>query len=230
MEDIGFRIYQLHAGICRMLANPKRLQMLFLLDQKEMSVGEIADRLGTPMATTSQHLSALKGKHLVEARKEGKTVYYRLRDRRVLEACVLIRSVLIDSMKERGELARDVSADTIRKREYSEPHSESSGEVAPETMNPAQTKGDESMNTEELKALKADIVVDARGTACPGPLLEAKRAMAKVPKNEGILEVFSSDEGTNEDIPLWATKVKHEFLGIIEEAGYWRVFVRRGAR
>jgi len=86
------------------------------------------------------------------------------------------------------------------------------------------------MNETELKALTADTVVDARGTACPGPLLEAKRAMAKVPKNGGILEVLSSDEGTNDDIPLWANKVKHEYLGNITEAGYWRLFVRRGVR
>ena len=84
------------------------------------------------------------------------------------------------------------------------------------------------MTNEELKALKADVTVDARGTACPGPLLEAKRAMAKVPKNGGILEVLSSDEGTNEDIPLWSNKVGHEFLGNVEEAGFWRLFVRRG--
>lgn len=83
------------------------------------------------------------------------------------------------------------------------------------------------MTPEELKNLKADKVVDARGTACPGPLLEAKRAMAAVPRG-GIMEVLSSDEGTNEDIPLWAKKVGHEYLGNIEEAGYWRVFVKRG--
>jgi TusA-related sulfurtransferase len=86
------------------------------------------------------------------------------------------------------------------------------------------------MNETELKALSIDKLVDARGTACPGPLLEAKRAMAKVPKNGGILEVLSSDEGTNDDIPLWANKVKHEYLGNIAEAGYWRLFVRRGVR
>jgi tRNA 2-thiouridine synthesizing protein A len=86
------------------------------------------------------------------------------------------------------------------------------------------------MNQEELKSLQVDKVVDARGTACPGPLLEAKRAMADVPKNGGILEVLSSDEGTNEDIPLWAKKVQHEYIGTIEEAGYWRIFVRRGKR
>ena len=86
------------------------------------------------------------------------------------------------------------------------------------------------MNQDELKSLQVDKVVDARGTACPGPLLEAKRGMADVPKNGGILEVLSSDEGTNEDIPLWAKKVQHEYIGTIEEAGYWRIFVRRGKR
>lgn len=83
------------------------------------------------------------------------------------------------------------------------------------------------MNVEELKNLKVGKQVDARGTACPGPLLEAKRAMASVPMG-GILEILSSDEGTNEDIPLWSKKVGHEYLGNIEEASYWRIFVRKG--
>lgn len=79
----------------------------------------------------------------------------------------------------------------------------------------------------DLKTIKPAKTVDARGTACPGPLLEAKRAMAEVPA-KGILEVLSSDQGTTEDIPLWSKKVGHEYLGTIEEAGYWRVFVKRG--
>ncbi len=82
------------------------------------------------------------------------------------------------------------------------------------------------MNAEDLTGLKVDSVVDARGTACPGPLLEAKRGIAAVPKN-GIMEVLSSDEGTNEDIPLWCKKIGHEYLGNISEAGYWRIFVRK---
>ncbi len=79
----------------------------------------------------------------------------------------------------------------------------------------------------DLSTLKADKTVDARGTACPGPLLEAKRGIAAVPVG-GVMEVMSSDEGTNEDIPLWAKKVGHEYLGNVEEAGYWRIFVKRG--
>jgi tRNA 2-thiouridine synthesizing protein A len=79
----------------------------------------------------------------------------------------------------------------------------------------------------DLTTLKVDKTVDARGSACPGPLLEAKRAMAEVSMG-GILEVMSSDSGTTEDIPLWAKKVGHDFLGNIEEPGYWRLFVKRG--
>jgi TusA-related sulfurtransferase len=81
--------------------------------------------------------------------------------------------------------------------------------------------------TVDLNTLNVARTVDARGTACPGPLLDAKRAMAEVPMG-GILEVMSSDSGTSEDIPLWSKKVGHIFLGSVEEAGYWRLFVKRG--
>jgi TusA-related sulfurtransferase len=83
------------------------------------------------------------------------------------------------------------------------------------------------MNAEELRKLEVSKQVDARGTACPGPLLEAKRGMTSVPLG-GIMEVLSSDEGTNQDLPLWSKKVGHEYLGNIAEAGYWRIFVKRG--
>ncbi len=77
-----------------------------------------------------------------------------------------------------------------------------------------------------IKNLKADKTIDARGTACPGPLLAAKREITSVPI-DGVMEVLSADEGTNDDLPLWADKVGHEFLGSAEEAGYWRLFVKR---
>jgi TusA-related sulfurtransferase len=79
---------------------------------------------------------------------------------------------------------------------------------------------------EELRKLKPDKVVDARGVSCPGPLLAAKQAITEVPVG-GILEVLSSDPGTKRDLPLWAKKTGHAFLGVIEERGYWRLFVKR---
>ena len=56
------------------------------------------------------------------------------------------------------------------------------------------------MSTEELAALKVNKTVDARGTACPGPLLAAKKAIGEISSGE-IMEVLSTDEGTKRDIP-----------------------------
>ncbi len=80
---------------------------------------------------------------------------------------------------------------------------------------------------EELKQIKVDKQVDARGTACPGPLLEAKRAITSLEMG-GVMELLSSDLSTNKDIPKWSKKIGHEYLGVLEEAGYWRIFVKRG--
>ena len=73
---------------------------------------------------------------------------------------------------------------------------------------------------------EAASTVDARGSACPGPLLEAKKAIGSVMVGE-ILEVMSNDPGTKDDIPIWAKKVGHEYLGHAEADGYERIFVRR---
>ncbi len=80
--------------------------------------------------------------------------------------------------------------------------------------------------SEELSALTPDKEVDARGVACPGPLLEAKRGMTAVPVG-GVLEILSSDVSTVNDLPRWAAKIGHEYMGTIEEAGFWRMFVKR---
>jgi len=82
------------------------------------------------------------------------------------------------------------------------------------------------MDQKELETLKADEVVDARGTACPGPLLAAKKAIGKLGSGQ-VMEVLSSDEGTKRDIPKWANKKGHEYLGVLEESGYFRLFMRK---
>ena len=78
----------------------------------------------------------------------------------------------------------------------------------------------------ELATLTADTVVDARGAACPGPLLEAKKAMGTIDVGN-LLELWSTDAQTKVDVQAWAGKVGHEFLGHLSADGYDRVFVRR---
>ena len=87
-------------------------------------------------------------------------------------------------------------------------------------------KGNKIMTAEELKALEIGKLVDARGTACPGPLLEAKRAIGECPVGE-VMEVQSSDDGTIIDVQRWCKKMGHEYLGDVEGDGFWSVYLRR---
>ena len=82
------------------------------------------------------------------------------------------------------------------------------------------------MTTEELKALKSDKVIDARGTACPGPLLAAKKAIGEINSGD-VMEILSSDEGTKRDIPKWAQKKGHEYLGTVEESGFFKIYMKK---
>lgn len=82
------------------------------------------------------------------------------------------------------------------------------------------------MTNEELKALEIAKSVDARGTACPGPLLAAKKAIGEIEEGE-IMEVLSADEGTKRDIPKWAEKKGYDYLGDMEEDGYFRLYLRK---
>jgi TusA-related sulfurtransferase len=82
------------------------------------------------------------------------------------------------------------------------------------------------MTLQDLSNVVAAKVVDARGSACPGPLLEAKKGIGAVAVGE-VLEIWSGDAGTKRDIPRWTEKVGHEYLGCIEADGYDRIFIKR---
>lgn len=82
------------------------------------------------------------------------------------------------------------------------------------------------MTVEELKSLTIDKTVDARGTACPGPLLAAKKAAADIQAGQ-IMEILSSDEGTKNDIPRWCKKMNYEYFGSIDEDGIYRLYLKK---
>jgi tRNA 2-thiouridine synthesizing protein A len=70
-------------------------------------------------------------------------------------------------------------------------------------------------------------VVDARGVACPGPMIEAKKAMNGIAVGE-VMELWSGDSQTKEDMGYWTEMAGHAFLGMIPARGYERLFIRRG--
>jgi len=81
------------------------------------------------------------------------------------------------------------------------------------------------MDQEELKKLTVDKSVDARTVACPGPLLAAKKAVRELDSGQ-LMEVLSADPATKRDIPKWAQKKGHEYLGTVEESGFFRIYMK----
>ena len=80
--------------------------------------------------------------------------------------------------------------------------------------------------SEGLGSIQANKTVDARGTSCPGPILAAKKGMADVKVGE-VMEVLATDTGTQKDLPAWSKKMGHEYLGMIEEPGYMKLYVKK---
>jgi DNA-binding transcriptional ArsR family regulator len=84
---------QRYAAIGRALADPKRLCVLETLSGGELSVSDLSTTVGCQVPNMSQHLAVLRSAGLVQSRREGSTIYYRLADVRVLEAYRLIQSL-----------------------------------------------------------------------------------------------------------------------------------------
>jgi TusA-related sulfurtransferase len=70
------------------------------------------------------------------------------------------------------------------------------------------------------------IEIDARGSFCPGPMMELIKAIRQAEVGE-FLSLLSSDEGTRNDVPAWVEKAKHELVEIIDENGYDRYIVKK---
>jgi len=69
-------------------------------------------------------------------------------------------------------------------------------------------------------------IIDARGTYCPGPLMELIAAM-KLAEVGDELEILSTDEGSVNDVPEWINKVGHEMVGTTQEGDVWHIVVRK---
>ena len=78
----------------------------------------------------------------------------------------------------------------------------------------------------DIAAFGRTTLVDARGVACPGPMIEAKKGMGSVAVGQ-VMELLSGDSQTKDDMGYWAELAGHTFLGVMPARGYDRLFVRR---
>jgi tRNA 2-thiouridine synthesizing protein A len=77
-----------------------------------------------------------------------------------------------------------------------------------------------------MSTVQIDRTIDARGMACPGPLMTLIGAI-RAGQVGDVFEVLSSDEGSKTDIPAWVAKAKHELLEVVPDDGYARFVVRK---
>jgi DNA-binding transcriptional ArsR family regulator len=89
----------LHDNICRALGDPKRIQMLYALDEQPRNVSALAAALEIPQPTVSRHLAILRQCSLVTAEREGQMVTYQLADPRIIEVLGTMRMILKDSLE-----------------------------------------------------------------------------------------------------------------------------------
>ncbi len=101
------RLYGQFARIGKALSSPHRLEILELLAQSERTVDSLATEIGLSLANTSQHLQALRQAALVESRKDGLFVYYRLTGIEVFELSRVLRTVAEGRLAEFERLIRE---------------------------------------------------------------------------------------------------------------------------
>jgi len=110
------RLWEMQADICQTLANPKRLQIINLLKEGELSVGAMVNAMGIAKANLSQHLSVMRQKGILATRREGTTIYYHLAIPQIIEACKIMRQVLLESLTAREKLSQGIRNKATRGR------------------------------------------------------------------------------------------------------------------
>lgn len=103
------KLFELQSDICKTLASPKRIEILNALKDGEKTVSQLVEILGVPKANVSQHLAVMRYKGILKTRREGINIYYSVSNQKVIDACALMREVLMEHMKERGKLAEIVT-------------------------------------------------------------------------------------------------------------------------
>jgi DNA-binding transcriptional ArsR family regulator len=106
-------IYRLKADFFRLLGHPVRVRVLELLREGERTVGDLQAALELDSSGTSQHLTAMRRQGLLESRKDGAKVYYRVKDPRTFQLLEIAREILTTQLEESRAMLGDLAASAI---------------------------------------------------------------------------------------------------------------------
>ena len=100
-------VYRIQAEFFRIIAHPKRLEILDLLRRGEANVTQLARSMDVRTVNVSQELAPLRSAGIVESRREGKTVYYRLTNLKIVRAYDLIAEVMRELAAARADVVQE---------------------------------------------------------------------------------------------------------------------------
>jgi len=103
-------IYQLKADLFRLLGHPVRVRVLELLREGELTVGELQAALELDSSGMSQHLTAMRRQGVLESRKSGVKVHYRVKDPRTFQLLAVAREILTSQLEESSAILVDLAA------------------------------------------------------------------------------------------------------------------------
>lgn len=103
-DDVKREIFELHAGLCKALADPKRLLIVEALRGGARTVGDLSGELGLSQSNVSQHLAILRQRGVVRARRLGNNVFYSLTTPKILRALDILRDVMNEQLDQREQL------------------------------------------------------------------------------------------------------------------------------
>jgi DNA-binding transcriptional ArsR family regulator len=106
-------VYALKAEFFRTLGHPARVRLLQLLRAGEQSVGALQAGVDLDSSGTSQHLAALRKQGLVTSRREGTSVYYRVKDPRILDLLELAKAILASDLEDQRALLDDLAVENF---------------------------------------------------------------------------------------------------------------------
>ena len=73
---------------------------------------------------------------------------------------------------------------------------------------------------------KVDVTINMLGQLCPMPIILTSKKMKEM-KSREVLEVLSDDAGIKKDMPAWCNSTKNEYIGLLEENGIYKAYVRK---
>lgn len=95
-DDVKRELIELHATLCKAIADPKRLLIIEALRRGPRTVGDLSTDLGLSQSNVSQHLAILRQRGVVRAQRAGNNMLYSLPNKKVLQAVDLLREVMAD--------------------------------------------------------------------------------------------------------------------------------------